>query len=187
MENTLLGKTVSYTDKYDASLLFPIPRSAERNKLRYSDFKGVDTWMAYELSWLTPKGKPQVAIAEIEIPASSPNLVESKSLKLYFNSFNQTSFEDKNDVAHTIARDLSLCCGSTVTVTLLSLEPVTLGRFGGICLDQLDIETNIYTPEPKLNSGLIPSSPAFMIPSAAPVMHIHPFWAIPMLNSRAAL
>lgn len=150
MENTLLGKTVSYVDKYDASLLFPISRNTERSKLRYSEFKGVDIWMAYELSWINSKGKPQVAIAEIEIPASSPNLVESKSLKLYFNSFNQTGFDDKQAVAHTIARDLSLCCGSSVTVTLLPLEPVALGRFGGTCLDQLEIETDIYNPDPRI-------------------------------------
>lgn len=150
MDNLLLGKTVSYTDQYDPSLLCPIPRVEQRGKLVYSTFNGVDIWTAFEISWLNEKGKPQVAIAEIEIPAESPHLVESKSFKLYLNSFNQTTFKDQYQVAETIGRDLSRCCGSQIAVTLKNLEPTTLGRFGGTCLDTLDVEVNTYSPTPEL-------------------------------------
>lgn len=149
-ENLPLGKTVSYVDQYDPTLLYPILRNEQRGKLAFANFNGLDIWMAYELSWINSKGKPQVAIAEIEIPATSPFLIESKSLKLYLNSLNQTPFEDKRDVAQTIAQDLSRTLQTTVAVTLHPLEPVTLGRFGGICLDSLDIQTDVYHPNPKL-------------------------------------
>lgn len=150
MDNLLLGKTVSYTDKYDPSLLCPIPRVGQRSKLKNQQFNGIDLWTAYEVSWLNSKGKPQVAIVEIEIPSSSVNLVESKSFKLYLNSFNQTIFKDNNHIAETIARDLSRCCSSEIAVTVRSLEPVTLGRFGGTCLDTLDVEIDTYEPSPTL-------------------------------------
>lgn len=150
MDNLLLGKSVAYTDQYDPTLLCPIPREGQRSQLRHTEFNGIDIWTAFEVSWLNLRGKPQVAIAEIEIPANSPNLVESKSFKLYLNSFNQTSFRDNNHVAETIARDLSLCCASQIAVTIRSLDPVTLGRFGGTCLDTLDIEVNKYDPSPEL-------------------------------------
>ncbi len=150
MNSLPLGKTVAYSDKYNPSLLYPISRSEQRDKLKFSAFNGIDLWMAYELSWLDPKGKPQVAIGEIEIPSSSPFLVESKSLKLYLNSLNQTPFKDRYAVAETIAKDLSKCCGSTIAVTLNSLEPVALGRFGGTCLDTLDVSIDCYDPTPSL-------------------------------------
>ncbi len=86
-----LGRDVSYPSRYDAGLLYPIPRAGGRASLRIDEaalpFIGHDRWHAYELSWLDPRGKPRVATATFTVPADSPNLVESKSLKLYLNAF----------------------------------------------------------------------------------------------------
>src|SRR5690242_9364497 len=96
-EASPLGKTVTYQDQYDASLLFPIPRKGKREEIGVDEahlpFSGADLWTGYELSWLNPKGKPQVAIVTFVIPAHSPNIIESKSFKLYLNSFNQTRLD----------------------------------------------------------------------------------------------
>ena len=100
-EYSPLGKSSAYADQYDASLLFPIPRLDKRLELGLTTdlpFSGVDIWNAYELSWLNARGKPRVALAEFSVPAGSPNIVESKSLKLYLNSFNQTRFDDDEQV-----------------------------------------------------------------------------------------
>ena len=91
-EHSPLGRTTAYADRYDASLLFPIPREQKRVEIGVIDplpFHGVDVWNAYELSWLDTRGKPQVALAEFRVPASSPNIIESKSFKLYLNGFSQ--------------------------------------------------------------------------------------------------
>ncbi|MDB5842388.1 MAG: queF, partial [Herminiimonas sp.] len=88
-----LGKPSAYKTEYDPSLLFPIARQGKRDELGISGtlpFFGIDIWNAYELSWLNLRGKPQIAIATITVPADSPNIIESKSFKLYLNSFNQT-------------------------------------------------------------------------------------------------
>ena len=117
-----LGKPTSYTDTYDSSLLFPVPRKEGREDLGLSGelpFSGEDIWNAYEISWLTPSGKPEVATAEIRVPAVSPNLVESKSLKLYLNSLNGTMYQNMADVESVIQNDLSKVAGVTVTVNIL--------------------------------------------------------------------
>jgi 7-cyano-7-deazaguanine reductase len=96
-EQSQLGKTASYTDQYDASLLFPMPRAGKREEIGVVDappFFGADMWTVYELSWLNLRGKPQVALAHITVPCESPNIVESKSFKLYLNSFTNTRFAD---------------------------------------------------------------------------------------------
>ncbi|TOD73368.1 NADPH-dependent 7-cyano-7-deazaguanine reductase QueF, partial [Vibrio parahaemolyticus] len=88
-----LGKKTEYANQYDASLLQPVPRSLNRDDLELGDtlpFLGHDIWTLYELSWLNSKGLPQVAVGEVYIPATSANLIESKSFKLYLNSYNQT-------------------------------------------------------------------------------------------------
>ena len=100
-ENSQLGKASAYVDQYDASLLFPIPRAVKRAEIGVTQippFFGADMWTAYELSWLNLRGKPQVALAHITVPCESPNIVESKSLKLYLNSFNNTRFADAREV-----------------------------------------------------------------------------------------
>jgi len=154
--NAPLGKKSAYIDQYDASLLFPIARQTKREALGITaqpPFYGYDLWNAYELSWLNPKGKPMVALAEIIFPADSDNLIESKSLKLYFNSFNQTSFESMPAVKAMIEKDLSSAANAAVSVNLLSVEKkIETGNLQGTCLDNLDISIDTYSPTPTLLS-----------------------------------
>lgn len=116
-----LGQTQAYVERYDASLLQPIPRDLSRRQLPNIAFFGADVWTAYELSWLEPGGKPQVAIAEFTIPASSVNLIESKSFKYYLNSFNQTEVESWETLHSLLSRDLSAVAGGQVAVRLFEL------------------------------------------------------------------
>lgn len=146
-----LGKPTPYRDRYDASLLQAVPRSMNREPLGlFPDalpFQGADIWTLYELSWLNAKGLPQVAVGEISLNADSINLIESKSFKLYLNSFNQTKFDHWDSVLATLTRDLSACAEGDVTVTLTRLRDVegsTIGRFTGECIDDQDIEIDSY-------------------------------------------
>ncbi|WP_428244310.1 NADPH-dependent 7-cyano-7-deazaguanine reductase QueF [Gynuella sp.] len=155
-----LGKTSLYTDQYDPSLLFPIARANNRSTLNVEaselTFHGYDVWNAWELSWLNNKGKPVVAVGQFTIPAQSPCLIESKSLKLYLNSFNQTRFDDIGSVTATIEKDLSQAAGAEVKVNVLTLENA-LQPFGkihtveGSCVDELDVDIDVYsTADPQL-------------------------------------
>jgi len=157
-EHSPLGKTSAYIAEYDPTLLFPIERQGKRDEIGIdgSDlpFAGVDIWNAYELSWLNPKGKPVVALGEFFIPAQSPRLIESKSFKLYLNSFNQSHFASVREVVETMSTDLSKAAGAEVRVTL-----VPLGQMGhsadvfalpGENIDDLDIETDQYQTDPGL-------------------------------------
>jgi 7-cyano-7-deazaguanine reductase len=123
-----LGRHVDYPREYDAGLLFPIPRALGRGHIGVDDaappFVGVDRWHAYELSWLDARGKPRVATATFEVPADSPNLVESKSLKLYLNSFNASRFDNDDAVRACIGDDLSRSAGAPVRV-VFGLPPIT--------------------------------------------------------------
>ncbi len=157
-EHSPLGKVSAYKTEYDASLLFPIPRAPKRAEIGLPDgravpFFGVDIWNAYELSWLNPKGKPQVALASFIIPADTPNIVESKSFKLYLNSFNQTKLESPEALQQLLRQDLSEATGGAVQVRLTA-EPdfarQQMGELDGLLLDRLDIETDIYEPAPQL-------------------------------------
>jgi 7-cyano-7-deazaguanine reductase len=114
-------------------------------------FRGVDIWNAYEVSWLNPKGKPVVALAEFRIPATSTHIVESKSFKLYLNSFNLTRFETQAEVVQLMQSDLSKAAGGQVEVILtLPQENVEIGKLEGRCIDDLDIEVEHYEPAPEL-------------------------------------
>jgi 7-cyano-7-deazaguanine reductase len=151
LKDSPLGKAASYQDQYEANLLFVIPRLEKRQELGITGawpFYGEDLWTAYEISWLSPSGKPEVAIAEWAIPASSPCLVESKSIKLYLNSFNQTVFNDRQNVTATIRKDLSEAAQQSVHVELFSLEEYfakrPLTKFDGICLDQQSLAIQTY-------------------------------------------
>lgn len=154
LDQSPLGKATTYADQYQPSLLFPIPRKHNRAAIGIGDalpFQGTDIWNAYELSWLNPEGKPIVAIAECEIPCLSPNLVESKSFKLYLNSFNNTRFDSLQKVKDTLIQDLSAAAGAQVSVILheLYLAPVLmLTQFDGICLDTLHVTCDTYTTQP---------------------------------------
>lgn len=135
-----LGKTVAYTTQYDPSLLFPLERAAQRQQLSLpKEWYGQDVWHAYELSWLAPNGCPRVAIGRFVIPHDSPNLIESKSLKLYLNSFNETTFESTTAVQETLSKDLSATAQAPVMVQIFAphsaptLQPVNLG---GILIDE---------------------------------------------------
>ncbi|EKO3388884.1 NADPH-dependent 7-cyano-7-deazaguanine reductase QueF [Vibrio fluvialis] len=145
-----LGKKTEYANQYDPSLLQPVPRSLNRNDLNLGDelpFLGCDIWTLYELSWLNDKGLPQVAIGEVAIPATSANLIESKSFKLYLNSFNQTRFADWAEVQACLQKDLSACAGESVQVEVKSLATYTaqpIVTMQGECIDDQDIEISSY-------------------------------------------
>jgi 7-cyano-7-deazaguanine reductase len=151
-----LGKPATYTEQYDASLLFPIARSNAREQIGITarlPFFGTDIWNAYELSWLNARGKPQIAIATFFVPADSPNIVESKSFKLYLGSFAQTKFDSIDVVRDTIRRDVSASCGATVSVHLSApgeFGKLGLEEFDGLSLDRLDLDTDIYVPDASL-------------------------------------
>ena len=154
-ETSPLGRPVAYRDTYAPELLFPIERHLKRAELGLHagalPFVGEDLWNAYELSWLDPRGKPVVALARFRVPASTPRLVESKSLKLYLNSFNQQRFPSVEQVCETIAGDLSAAAGAAVRVEVvpLLLRPQRSTVYpDGICLDALEIDIDTYQPAP---------------------------------------
>lgn len=158
LENSPLGQPSNYVDRYDASLLFPLRRSEKRAEIDIEDdalpFFGVDIWNAYELSWLDAKGKPKVAIAEFYVPIDSPFLVESKSLKLYLNSFNQTSFATQDEVLENMSRDLSRAVGASVRVNISPLHLVDKGLGWSLkdffCIDEIDVEVETYQTDTSL-------------------------------------
>ncbi|MGO2880794.1 MULTISPECIES: NADPH-dependent 7-cyano-7-deazaguanine reductase QueF [Halomonas] len=152
LEHAPLGRESAYPEQYDAGLLFPIPRAANRAPLGIEEgklpFVGEDEWHAFEVSWLNARGKPIVAVVRFRLPAESPSLIESKSWKLYLNSFNQTRMESREEVLETLQRDLSAVAGASVSVELLGVEDAELAPqpLPGDCLDELDIEVSDYTP-----------------------------------------
>ena len=170
-EHSQLGKSSAYADHYDATLLFPIARSPKRDEIGLSGtlpFFGADLWTAYELSWLNPRGKPQVAIARITVPAESSHIVESKSVKLYLNSFNNTVFADAMEVQARLREDLSAAIWeggkvmSSVGVQLtlpqdFDKEPVH--ELDGLNLDRLDLECTHYQPAPELLTAQFDEAP----------------------------
>ncbi|MGO2393656.1 NADPH-dependent 7-cyano-7-deazaguanine reductase QueF [Halomonas sp. AOP12-C2-37] len=152
LEHAPLGRDSTYPEKYDAALLYPIVRAANRVPLGIEEgalpFVGEDEWHAFEVSWLNSRGKPVVAVARFRLPASSPNLIESKSWKLYLNSFNQTRFYSREDVMQTLANDLAIAAGAEVSVELFDVDApeLTVQCLPGECLDDLDIAVSDYTP-----------------------------------------
>lgn len=164
-EQSPLGKPSSYTEQYDASLLFPIARKNAREQIGIGaalPFFGTDIWNAYELSWLNARGKPQIAIATFFIPAESPNIVESKSFKLYLGSFAQTSFDSIETVRDTIKRDVSAACGSSVSLHLYppaEFSKLALDEFEGTSLDRLDLDTDVYLPDASLLKAALDEAP----------------------------
>ena len=157
-ETSALGQSVVYCDRYAPGLLFPIDRQLKRTEIGVNGgtglpFIGEDLWNGYELSWLNPKGKPVVALARFRVPAETPRLIESKSFKLYLNSFNQTIYGNKAEVAAVLSRDLSEAAGGLVSVAifLLNERPVYQSAYpDGVCLDELDVEIQTYMPAPEL-------------------------------------
>lgn len=157
-EDSPLGKSSEYIATYTPSLLFPIARAAKWAELGLTaetlPYQGVDFWNCFELSWLLPSGKPVVAIGEFAIPADSPNIIESKSFKLYLNSLNQTVFNDVGELLALLQRDLSEAAGKPVGVRVRSLAEVTaegVATLPGPCIDELDVIISNYAqPQPEL-------------------------------------
>jgi 7-cyano-7-deazaguanine reductase len=155
-ESSPLGKPQAYADQYDASLLFPIAREGKRRELGITGtapFFGADMWTAFELSWLNLRGKPQVAIAHVTVPCESPNIIESKSFKLYLGSFSNTRFADAREVRERIRADVSAGVGTGIGIRtlgpeLFDQEPVH--ELSGLNLDRLDAECTDFTPAPDL-------------------------------------
>lgn len=146
-----LGQKTEYKNHYDPSLLQGVPRRLNRDSLGITAKQpfstGADIWTAYELSWLNAKGVPQVAVADVWLDCTSANLIESKSFKLYLNSFNQTKFDDWAAVERTLQADLSACASGQVQVKIRKLNDFTaqpIADFQGDVIDEQDIEISDY-------------------------------------------
>jgi 7-cyano-7-deazaguanine reductase len=161
-EQSQLGKVSAYIDQYDASLLFPIPRAGKRAEIGVvgaAPFFGADMWTAFELSWLNLRGKPELALVHFTIPCESINIVESKSFKLYLNSFNNSRFADAAEVSARLRADITEAVWrggvvqssigvKLITAELFDREP--LHELDGLNLDRLDVECTQYHPAPEL-------------------------------------
>jgi 7-cyano-7-deazaguanine reductase len=173
-EQSALGKTSAYPDQYDASLLFPLPRAPKRQEIGVVSappFMGADLWTAYELSWLNLRGKPQVALAQLVVPCETPNIIESKSLKLYLGSFSNSRFGDATEVLAHLKTDLGRAlwrtegaepASSSVGVKLIAPEDFdrqAIEELDGLSLDRLDIDCEHYTPAPELLSAAFEEQP----------------------------
>ena len=160
LDQSMLGKQIEYDSHYNPDLLFPIPRQGKRDEIAVSTplpFFGFDCWNHYEVSWLNEKGKPMVAIAEIIYSCDSPNIIESKSMKLYFNSLNNTPFKDAEAVRVRVMQDLERRVGASVAVTITALplkKPQIFSDFAGVCIDGLDIACDAY----RVDSSLLHTS-----------------------------
>lgn len=170
-EQSQLGQASAYVDHYDAGLLFPLPRETKRREIGITasvPFLGADLWTAFELSWLNLRGKPQVALAHITVPCESTHIVESKSFKLYLNSFNNSSFASADAVRERIRTDVSTAIWhggpmqSSAGVKLLlpeQLEREKVQELAGLSIDRLDVECTRYQPAPELLSAAFGEKP----------------------------
>lgn len=162
-EQSQLGRQSAYVDQYEPGLLFPLPRAAQRVPMGIDEerlpFFGADLWTAFELSWLNPRGKPQIAIAHITVPCESPNIIESKSFKLYLNSFNGSVFESADAVRERLRADLSEAAWrggarpGTVGLKLVLPEQFAtekVAELEGLNLDRLDLDCTHTEPAPEL-------------------------------------
>jgi len=158
LRNAPLGHPTGYPDHYAPALLYPVPRAPQRAALGIGarlPFTGVDLWTAYELTWLDDRGKPQVALATLQVPVDSPAIVESKSMKLYLGSFAQARYASGADVAATIARDVSRAAGALVLATLqepAAFAAQSIAELSGESLDELPIACDAYDVAPDLLS-----------------------------------
>lgn len=159
-----LGKKSDYISHYTPELLQAVPRQLNRDELNLDSeqglpFEGYDLWNLYELSWLNAKGKPQVAVASVSLPCEAPNLVESKSFKLYLNSFNQTKVASVSELEQTLSKDLSACAGGPVSVNIHAIDTqFDTSPMPGECIDELDIEVDNFAFNPDLLDGAVTAS-----------------------------
>lgn len=151
-----LGKKADYQSDYNPSLLQAVPRSLNREALgcvETQPFTGSDVWHAYELSWLNAKGKPLVALGRFVVDASTPNIIESKSFKLYLNSFNQSRYQSQTELSSVLSIDLAAVAGGAVTVELFSPDDITSllpHALPGECIDAIDITVDQFNLAPEL-------------------------------------
>ncbi|UAA39694.1 NADPH-dependent 7-cyano-7-deazaguanine reductase QueF [Paraneptunicella aestuarii] len=152
-----LGKEVTYEENYNPKLLQAVSRELGRNAIglqKLLPFSGDDLWNGYEFSWLNEKGKPNVAILECRVPVTSPNLIESKSFKMYLNSFNQTRFATLEEVVEKLKQDLSGCAGETVNVQIAPVASLSsqqqIAQLPGECIDDQDVTISSYQPDSQL-------------------------------------
>lgn len=150
-----LGKKSDYESAYNPNRLYPIPRAAKRQEIGINSdklpFYGCDCWNHYEVSWLNDKGKPMVGIAEIIYDCCSPKLIESKSLKLYFNSFNNTKISSIDALESMVKRDLEKRIEIDVVVRIVTLDKANAFNIQapkGESIDELDVECSVYLVEP---------------------------------------
>ena len=164
LRSSPLARAATYPDRLDPGLLFPVERAPQREELGFGaalPFGGVDLWTAYELSWLDAAGKPEVAIATFAVPADSPRIVESKSVKLYLAGFNLTRFGTPAEVVAALSSDLTRAVGAAVDVTLApphGTGAVPQAEFTGICLDALPLAIDDYLPVPAALAAAGPPS-----------------------------
>lgn len=171
-EQCPLGKASAYTDHYDPTLLFPIPRADKRREIGVVDtppFFGADLWTSFELSWLNLRGKPQVAIAHFTVPCETPHIIESKSFKLYLGSFTNTQYADVAQVLARLRADLNealwrgapaMQSGVGVKILLPEMfDRESVHELDGLSLDRLDIECTRYTPAPDLLRANVADQP----------------------------
>jgi 7-cyano-7-deazaguanine reductase len=156
-EQSELGKKTEYDSQYSPNKLYPITRKSKRDEIGIAGalpFFGYDLWNHYEVSWLNENGKPIVALAEISYDCETPLIIESKSLKLYFNSFNNTKFKNANVVSTTVKQDLEERINGKVTVTITPLADVREDKlhnhFVGENIDELDVACSVYSVDPTL-------------------------------------
>ncbi|MFM1806636.1 MAG: hypothetical protein RL212_895 [Pseudomonadota bacterium] len=194
LDQAPLGKVSENPNQYSPGLLFPISRTENRAKLGISQslpFFGVDIWNAYELSWLNNKGKPQIALASFVVPANSPNIIESKSWKLYLNSFNNHRVNSEKELIEILSSDLSKAAGATVSVQLQTPEKSNQGGFKeleGKLLDRLDLDID---PHQQPDAALLSSDPSLGVVEETLVTHLlrsncpvtgQPDWASVQIN-----
>jgi 7-cyano-7-deazaguanine reductase len=152
--HTALGRDVAYPAAYDPQILFPIARALNRETLTTPPvWYGADIWNAYEISWLNPRGKPVVTLGRFVFPYDSPRLVESKSFKLYLNSFSEERYENEQRVAELMVADLSKAAGARVSVELRLLGPrdvLECRSLEGESIDSIDVGIDTYEPAPQL-------------------------------------
>ncbi len=171
-EHSPLGKPTAYVDQYDPSLLFPIERQTQRAALGLSaerlPFLGADLWTGYELGWLNPRGKPQIAMVRFVVPCDSTHIVESKSFKLYLNSFSNSRFDGPEQVRERLRNDLSAAVWqggpvrASIGVQLIlpeAFDREPIHELDGLLLDRLDIECDQYQPQPEFLRAQIDEQP----------------------------
>lgn len=195
MKELLLGRHTPVAEVYSPELLYPIPRSEARNALGISaslPFCGVDVWYAYEISWLDGTGKPISRIGRFTVPATSPNLIESKSFKLYLNSLNNSSFSSDEDARNCIVKDIGLVAGEAVSLELFFPDdPLLAGiTLAGICIDEGNASVASQKSEPEqamieLTAGAVKEEKLYshLLRSLCPVTG-QPDWATVWIHYR---